>query len=174
MPPRANPDHDALIAKLHHAHKTRAEIATALGRKGIKITPSGVHRALSRLGLAPPRKTTAKAKQPPAASPSSAAPPSAPSTEDAPEPDEIATTLRRALASLERAATAAEGTASEPMDVGRVVAAQRAITQLVGLLAKLTPPPPADIDARPDMIAAAQRGREAMHALLARLLADAA
>jgi len=100
--------------------------------------------------------------------------PAKPDTDDAPAPEEVEVTLRRALVSLERAATEAEAGDEGGMDIARVIAAQRAITQLVGLLAKLTPPPPLDIDAKPDMIAAAKRGREAQRTLLAALLQRAA
>ena len=169
MPKRLSATVDARIATLHREHKTEAQIATVLAREGAPLTASGVHRALSRLGLAAPRKKAGKAP----ASGVTAVPPAPESarslaalSDESIADDDIPGRLRRALASLERAADQAEG----DKDVARVVACQRAITQAAGLLAKATPPPAVDVDARPDMVTAAKRGRERMHTLLERLL----
>lgn len=83
------------------------------------------------------------------------------------DPSDVPTRLRRVLATLERAAEQAEA----DKDVARIVQAQRALTQAAALLARLEPAPTVDVDERPDMLAAARRGRERLHALLDRLLA---
>lgn len=169
--PRRNPANvDERIAALHREkHATTRQIATALAREGIQITPSGVHRVLSRLGLAAPRKAPGSKGSPVASLSGPLAPVSSPAAADEGSEDDIPTRLRRVLASLERAALQAE----QDKDVARIVASQRAITQAAALLAKATPPPPIDVDARPDMVAAAKRAREHIHAAFDRLLGSA-
>ena len=167
MARRSNPEIDRRIAEEHARHRSEADIAAMLTREGHRITASGVHRALGRLGLA---KARTEPKRRPANTPAPAAPLAvAAPAEDAGEPGDVAgagVRLERTIASLERVAAQAEA----DKDVGRVVAAQRAITQAMALAARLAPPPRVDVDDRPDMVAAAKRGRERMHALLDRLL----
>lgn len=168
MPRKLTAADDARIATLHRGRSTEAQIATVLAREGIKITPSGVHRVLQRLGLAKPRKA-AKAARAPHSAPVTVAPSAAPDVSEDDSDEDVPGRLRRVLSSLERAAKQAEA----DRDVGRLIAAQKAIVAASALLAKATPAPPPDVDARPDMVAAAKRGRERMHALLDRLLTEA-
>lgn len=169
MARKLSADIDARIATLHSKRRTEAQIAATLAREGVEVSVSGVHRVLGRLGLAAPRKGSKAAKR------SKASPPPAPSApavaEESDDAEDIAphVRLRRSLASLERAALLAEADG----DPARIVAAQRAITAAAGLLAKVMPVPPVDVDARPDMVAAAQRGRERIRAIAARVLGGA-
>jgi hypothetical protein len=75
--------------------------------------------------------------------------------------------LLRTIEALERASSAAAADG----DIARIVACQRAITQAVALAEKLAPPPPPNPDAKPDMIAAANRFRERVHEILKRAMA---
>ena len=122
---RSKSDVDAQIVTLHRRKLTREAIATALGRAGISMTPSGVTRALDRLGLTkPPKPAKALSRRPPPI-------PSLPQT-----CRPIPTTPRTwgfvcvAPASLERAAAQAEA----DKDVSRIVGAQKAIATLAGVL----------------------------------------
>lgn len=160
MPRKPSASIDARITELHGKHRPTREIAAILGREGHEITASGVHRALARLGLV---RASKGRKSPPAGQSADAAPPA----DVAGEPDDGVARLRRTLASLERAAAVAEA----DKDVARIVAAQKAITGALALLEKLTPAPPAPIDERPDMVAAAQRGRDRIMGIARRILA---
>lgn len=164
MPRRLPASVDERIAALHASKQTEQQIATALAREGTQITPSGVHRVLARLGRVKPRKAVAGAERAPVAN-APAALADVPPTDTA---EDIPAQLRRVVASLEGAAKQAEA----DKDVARLVAAQRAVLQATALLSKATPPPPVDPNDRPDMRAAAERGRQRMHELLDRLLAE--
>lgn len=190
MPRPRNAVIEQRIATHHGQHATEAQISTALSREGHSISPSGVHRALARLGLAGPGKARS--------APGRAAPRPEPKTRceaprvEPPKPrrgsgkaarqadtaapveavdDDTSPTerLRRTLESLERAAKKAETDG----DVGRLVQAQRAATQATALIAKLSPPPPPNLDDQPDMLAAAKRFRETVHALFDRVVDEA-
>ncbi len=177
MSRKADPNVDALIAKHHRAHRTEADIVRLLAKAGIKRSLAGVHFALARQGLAPPRKgaKVVAPAAPVAVDPSVKAPrarrapqkaSAAPSAPDKPAPAETVDTLRAALESLQRAA----GLAEAEKDVARVVSSQNAIAKLAVVIEKFAPQPPALVDERPDMIAAAKRAREKMHELLDRML----
>jgi hypothetical protein len=73
--------------------------------------------------------------------------------------------LERAAKELEQAARQAAANG----DIGRVIQAQRAITDTIGLQERLRPAPAVPPDDRPDMQAAAVRARKALHDFFDRL-----
>jgi hypothetical protein len=140
---------DTRIATLHRAKKTHRQIATVLRREGHEISPSGVTRALARLGLAgSPRGAAARPAAPAVAGEQ------VPAGEQdgelvAASDDDIRARVLRTLDSLERAADQA----AADCDVQQLVAVQRAITSATQLLSKVTPAPPLDPNDAPDMVA---------------------
>jgi hypothetical protein len=78
--------------------------------------------------------------------------------------------LTRSLAALESAATLA----AEDKDVSRMVQVERAVGDITSLITRLTPPPPVDHDASPDMVQAAKDCREAVFGMLERIITEQA
>lgn len=76
--------------------------------------------------------------------------------------------LRASLSRLQNAGRLAQA----DKDVARMVSVERVSMQILQLLEKLKPAPVADVNAAPDMIAAAARFRERAHAVLDRILQD--
>ena len=156
MPRRSKPAVDERIASLHREKRTQKQIATVLRREGVKITPSGVSRALTRMGLTAVQPSP-KPAEVPIASPAEASVEHA--LEDA---DDLRAGVRRSIASLERAAARAEA----DTDVMQIVGAQKAVTSAMGLLARLTPEPPPDVNLMPDMIALRVEAARRWHELI--------
>jgi hypothetical protein len=167
MARRSNPEIDALITSLKAKGKSEQTISEIVTRRGHKITESGVHYALSRMGLAKPRRGEAAPKRKPSAArkgstmkPFPAAPPA-----DEGTPIER---LDRAVVSLESAAkqAAADG------DIGKVIQATKAVADVTALIERLRPAPATDVDDRPDVQAAAKRFREKVFDMLDRMIAE--
>jgi hypothetical protein len=160
---------DEQTAKIRElARLPQRDIAARVG-----VSLSSVSKTLAapapKTGKAPKGVRATKAK--PAAVPR-ARPAPTPSTEAPDDAEAEGTPLERlnaALASLQRAARQA----SVDGDLARVIQAQRAVGDLTALAERLRPAPAVTVDDRPDMKAAAARGRKRMHELLDRLLKEA-
>lgn len=156
-----------VVAKIHQrraAGLTQAEIARELG-----ISHGSVGNALKikelQNGFPPPK--------PPISEPLDD-PPVAPEPSSSVASGETLADLRGTLLELVRTLQGLAKAAKDSKDGGVYLQIARVTAQLVKEVARLTPPDPPDHEQAPDMVEAAARMRDALHAMVDRELDGAA